>query len=53
MIAIAVSVIAIGIYLIGLGVWILFNLPEPKSRMDESGHRYKVQECTITRCVEV
>lgn len=50
MIIVALSVIAIGIYLIGLGVWILFNLPDFESKVDERG-RYKAQECTFTKCV--
>jgi len=51
MIVVALSVIATGIFLIGLGVWILVNLPDFPTRMDETGKRWKAQECTFTKCV--
>lgn len=53
MIVVALSVIATGIFLIGLGVWVLLHLPDFPSKMDETGHRYRVKECTMARCVEV
>lgn len=46
MIFIAISVIMTGLFLISLGVWILFHLPDPTPR------DWTPKECTMMRCVK-
>lgn len=46
MIIVALSVIATGIFLIGLGVWIIFHLPDPTPR------DWNAKVCTLSRCVK-
>lgn len=45
MMIVAFSVIATGLFLIGLGVWILFHLPDPEPR------DWHAKECNLIRCV--